>query len=510
MAHSKLASILLLLATSFISPCLAETVMLDFSSTSCGPCRQMRPIVQQLAASGYRVRDVNIDREPQLAARFRVTQVPTFIVLVDDREAARLTGTTSYSQLEQMMIRCSSPATQAPIVPLGQSPDTFAPPTRLAGNAQPPRQDLSVPQPGRILELTDPNPRVRQTPRPVGNPFSQASLGQPSTGGGSVVDTRKLIEATVKVAVQDPDGTSAGAGTLVDTCSGEALILTCGHLFRSSAGKGTITVSLFQAGPAGAQLRTTVPGHLIDYDLERDLALVSIRTNLPIQPAVIGPAGVALQPGAPVTTVGCNSGQNPTAIASRITTIDRYQGHPNVEVAGAPVEGRSGGGLFNAQGQLIGVCYAADPQANEGLYASLPSIHAKLDSLRLAMVYQSPGNTNRAQAANSVLGQNAVAAPLPSSAPVASIMPPQASSPMSPQTSSLSPVEQAALEEIQARGANSEVICIIRSHSPGGKSEVITLQSASPEFVEALKQDAAFAQGIGPTADARANGQQMR
>jgi len=480
MASSKSAALLLFsVCLSFVSPCLAETVMLDFSSNSCGPCRQMRPIVQQLAASGYRIRDVNIDHEPQLATRFRVTRVPTFIVLVDDREAARLTGTASYAQLEQMITRVGSSAAQAPIVPIDQSPRTFASPGPLSNGAQP-SQDLSVPQPGRILQLTDPNPPLRQPPGAAGNPFSQASRGQPAANIGSAINQRRLIEATVKVAVRDPDGTSAGTGTMVDSREGEALILTCGHLFRTSEGKGEITVSLFQAGPNGAELRTTATGHLIDFDLERDLALVSIRTDVPVRPVAIGSTGISLQPGAPVTTVGCNNGQNPTAIASQITTIDRYQGHPNVEVSGAPVEGRSGGGLFNAQGQLVGVCYAADPQANEGLYASLPSIHAKLDSLRLSMVYQSPG----AHATDAVLAQDAIAPPPPLQGTTASITPQH----VAPQLPTLKPMEQAALEEIQSRGSNSEVICIIRSHSPEGKSEVITLQSASPEFVQALTQ----------------------
>ena len=486
MAQSKSASILLLLVSFFFSSaCQAETVLLDFSSASCGPCRRMRPIVRQLVAAGHRVRDVNIDREPQLAARFRVTQVPTFIVLVDNQEKARLMGAASYAQLEEMIARCSSSA-------------TFASRTAVPISSQPRQQDPGIPRPGRILEIADPNPPARQPPRATSNPFSQASTRQNPTDKSSAVDQRRLIEATVKVAVQDPDGTSAGAGTMVDAREGEALILTCGHLFRGSAGKGPITVSLFQVGPTGAELRTTVPGHLIDYDLQRDLALVSIRTDVPLQPARIGPVGVTLQPGAPVTTVGCDNGQNPTAIASQITTIDRYQGHPNVEVAGAPVEGRSGGGLFNAQGQLIGVCYAADPRANEGLYASLPSIHAQLDSLRLTMVYHPPADTNRPPARDTVLAQDAVAPP---PAPMASVAPPQA--PPQPQPQILNPAEQATLEEIRSRGANSEVICIIRSHSPQGKSEVITLPSASPEFVQALTQGA-------PPAQARANGRSLR
>ena len=50
--------------------------------------------------------------------------------------------------------------------------------------------------------------------------------------------------------------------------------------------------------------------------------------------------------------------------------------------------------------------------------------------------------------------------------------------------------EQAALEEIRRRGASSEVICIIRSHDPEGKSEVITLNNVSPAFVHALTSPA--------------------
>lgn len=480
-------------------PCTAGTLMLDFSSATCGPCQQMRPIVHQLAAAGYRVREVSVDREPQLAARFGVTQVPTFIVLVNDREAARLTGTTSYAQLREMLERSETSSTRAPVVPLAQSPDTFAEPT----------QDLSVPQPGRILAIHDPNPPAHAAPRANVNPFGPVSTGQPAQPAGSTIDQRRFLEATVKVAVQDPDGASVGTGTMVDSRSGEALVLTCGHLFRSSGGKGAITVTLYQVGPAGVAVRTTVPGNLIDFDLDRDLALVSLRTEGPVQTVPIGPKSVALTPGAAVTTVGCNNGQNPTAIPSQITSVDRYQGHPNVEVSGAPVEGRSGGGLFNAQGQLIGVCNAADPQDGEGLYASLPSIHAKLDSLRLAMVYQSPGGAPQATANTAgseapvtavggedyaVRGQDAVAeAPAESSPfpPVAEATSPVAASPVaeaaSPAPASgLSSAERAALEEIQRRGAQSEVICIIRPQSPDGKSEVITLPSASPAFVQAL------------------------
>jgi hypothetical protein len=53
-------------------------------------------------------------------------------------------------------------------------------------------------------------------------------------------------------------------------------------------------------------------------------------------------------------------------------------------------------------------------------------------------------------------------------------------------TRGLTAAEQATLEELAKRAAQAEVICIIRPHEPSGRSEVITLQNASPAFVAAV------------------------
>ncbi|NOZ39888.1 MAG: thioredoxin fold domain-containing protein [Planctomycetes bacterium] len=459
---------LLMIAVLVAAPLkgLAETVLLDFSSPSCGPCQQMRPIVQRLVADGFRVQEVDISRDPQTAAQFGVTQVPTFIVLVDQRPTERLVGSTSYQQLRAMLLRAtpaSAPRRRA--MPLGQSPEvsgTFAKP---------------------------------QAAGALGNPFGNVPPGPGALVAGSLQTSQppsfhqRLLAATVKITVDDAQGKSVGTGTIVDARSGEALVLTCGHLFRSSEGKGPITVTTFQVGTTGATPSVSYSGHLIDFDLERDLALVSMRPTAPVQAVSIVGTGVSgLAPNVAVTSVGCNHGQDPTAIDSHVTSIDRYQGTPNVEVAGAPVEGRSGGGLFNSQGQLVGVCYAADPESNEGLYASLPAIYAKLDSLNLSMIY-------RPKAAGLQVAQGA---PVPVSTPPQTLdsrplvavrgqePEPVLVSARTQAIAALPAGEQAALEEIRRRGANSEVICIIRSHDPGGKSEVITINNASPAFVRAL------------------------
>lgn len=445
--------------------CQAETLLLDFGSATCGPCQQMRPTIQRLFAAGYQVRHVDINQEPEIAKRFHVNVVPTFVVFNDNQETARVEGLVRYEKLVELLTTAERSG------------------TAVADN---------MPVPGQFASATAPQ--------------GSAPPGQSPAPGGSPALTAQLLEASVKLSVEDADGKSAGTGTIVDAQGGAALVLTCGHIFRTSEGKGPITVTLFSATPSGAEVRETVAGQLMDYDLERDLALVVIRPGTPVVARRIAPPHTAFSPGTPVTTVGCSQGANPTAITSHITTVDRYQGAPNVEVAGAPIEGRSGGGLFNSAGQLIGVCFAADPQGNEGLYASLPSIHAKLDSMNLAMVYQTPATAPTASGPQASLASVAVNEPLAvrgqdaaedSTAESPSDAPGFGDRPL-PIQQALNPAEQAALAEIKRRGSNSEVICIIRPLDPAGKSEVITLGNVSPQFVESLAREHATQTGQSP------------
>ena len=90
--------------------------------------------------------------------------------------------------------------------------------------------------------------------------------------------------------------------------------------------------------------------------------------------------------------IGCSNGQDPTVLETRVTSLDRYQGPPNIEASGAPAIGRSGGGLFNGKNELVGVCNNADPEGNEGIYAGLESIHDQLDRLGLKEIYAKPGS----------------------------------------------------------------------------------------------------------------------
>ena len=76
-----------------------ETILYDFQADYCGPCKMMEPVVRQLAAEGYPIRQVDVQRDPALAQRYRVTNIPCFVLVVNGQERGRLVGATGYQQL---------------------------------------------------------------------------------------------------------------------------------------------------------------------------------------------------------------------------------------------------------------------------------------------------------------------------------------------------------------------------------------------------------------------------
>ena len=81
--------------------------VLFFNATWCGPCRQMKPIVAQMRRQGYRLRDVDVDRNRNLAEKYGIRAVPTFVFLENGSEVNRFSGGTSAEHLRSL---CSKPA----------------------------------------------------------------------------------------------------------------------------------------------------------------------------------------------------------------------------------------------------------------------------------------------------------------------------------------------------------------------------------------------------------------
>lgn len=538
----------------------SRPTLLDFYSEHCGPCRQMTPVIAELERRGHSVEKIDVDRQPELASRFRVESIPCLVVVAEGREVDRALGVTSIERLETML-RTAAATNGAPVAGIRPSPAGAEPLTVPAasrprrgplagalavaapGRGRPPRgvsgrsrQSLGPADAPRLspaeqvrpqAEPNEPLEPLAEAPAAAGPtanvataataeplllsniesqlPLGSAGAGAPLAGDAPLAPTgdwkpsaidappgqaaastaslsdpaaqnatspQRLLAVSVRLRIEDATGHSYGSGTIIDVRGDDALILTCGHVFRDSQGKGAVTVDMFGPGaPRG------LPGEVIKYDLESDVGLISFRPGVPVAAARVAPPGSRVKAGDPVFSSGCNNGDEPTIRSSRVSSIDKYLGPPNLQVAGQPVQGRSGGGLFDADGQVIGVCNAADPADNEGLYAALPSIHKLLDNAGLAQIYQpnlAPAPSDPANLPGTMLAD--VRPPhMPERMPAAA-NPERATETSTPRELGESQPDQVA-----------EVVCVIRSPTnPQGKNEVIILDRASPEFLRQL------------------------
>ncbi len=464
-------------------------VLLDFQADWCGPCRSMESTVASLAAAGYPIKKVNIDQQRDLAQQFHVSAIPCFVLVRGGKEVDRIVGPCSADKLKAMF--AARPAGGDRMLDADPTGQRFTP-----SSAAP--ADLAAPS--------------------ASSGFIPPSSGAPASAGQA--PTSQLMAASVRLTIEDARGFSYGSGTMIDSRQGTVLVLTCGHIFRDSQGQGKITVDVFGANP-----QSKLVGQLVGYDLKRDIGLVSIRPTGSVVTLPVAPPGYRVRPGDRVVSVGCDNGANPTARASSVNSLDKFLGPANLQVAGEPTQGRSGGGLFAANGLVIGVCNAADPTDHEGLFAAAATIHAQLDQSGLAAVYQNSPIAGIAVAGNATASNSFTAGPAAGSVPdpgpaggsVASSLPSRmptpdvrtignlvdpavraaaatgavaAASSAADALRQLSPQEKAALSELRQKAQGAEVICIVRSlNDPQAKSEIIVLDRASTMFLNQLSAE---------------------
>lgn len=83
-------------------------VLVDFWAAWCGPCRMVAPVLDELAdelGDKVRIGKLNVDENQDVAFRFQVSSIPTFILFKNGQVADRMMGAMPKAAFESFVGR---------------------------------------------------------------------------------------------------------------------------------------------------------------------------------------------------------------------------------------------------------------------------------------------------------------------------------------------------------------------------------------------------------------------